>query len=126
MKNLFIAFGLTLFVNVNVYAQEVHSIDASLAGCLDKNYFTAGMGNCTQKAYGEWEALLDYNYNELLGKLDKNQRASLDESQKAWVKYKDLEILNIKSFYSTKKGSMWGITALAEMLAITKSRALVL
>ena len=45
--------------------QTQHPIDKTLEACIDKNGSTAGMVECTDKAYAAWDKELNQNYSEL-------------------------------------------------------------
>jgi len=41
-------------------------IDKALDACIEKNGSTAGMVECTDKAYAAWDKELNKNYGELM------------------------------------------------------------
>jgi len=43
-----------------------HPIDKALDACTDKNGSTAGMVQCTDKAYAAWDKELNKNYGLLM------------------------------------------------------------
>ena len=124
MKQVFLP--LLLLTSFSSFAQIEHPIDVELEACISDNSSTAGIGNCGSKAHEQWDAELNYYYKTLMNVLDSNQKSSLRESQRSWIKYRDLEVANIKSIYGSKRGSMWGLTALSDITEITKDRALAL
>lgn len=116
----------TLLVSFGVVAQDDHPIDTELNECLNNTSTTAGMGNCGSKAHEQWDAELNYYYKSLRNELSDDSKMVLIDSQRAWIKYRDLEIKNIRSMYGSKLGSMWGLIALSDISKITKTRALTL
>ncbi|WP_394143054.1 lysozyme inhibitor LprI family protein [Vibrio atypicus] len=113
----------TLLISNGVVAQDEHPIDAELSDCLNNTSTTAGMGNCGSKAREQWDAELNYYYKSLRNLLGSEEQTVLRDSQRAWIKYRDLEIDNIKSMYGSKQGSMWGLIALSDITNLTKTRA---
>ena len=54
---------------------------------------TAGMNQATATAYDAYDRLLNKYYKLLLGKLAKKDQSLLVETQKAWLKFRDNELL---------------------------------
>ncbi|MDP2576038.1 lysozyme inhibitor LprI family protein [Vibrio penaeicida] len=113
----------TLFFSCGVVAQDEHSIDVELNECLNNTSTTAGIGNCGSKANEQWDAELNYYYKSLRNELGTEEQIALRDSQRAWIKYRDLEIKNIQLMYGSKRGSMWGLVALSDITNLTKTRA---
>ena len=111
--------------------EERHPIDVNFEHCLslDKNMTTYGMEKCTIESAKEWDVELNQVYKALMNKLDAPSKEKLRMSQRAWVKYKELEIESISSIYRYSFQSKNGGTMLIPMhamdeLEITKSRTL--
>jgi uncharacterized protein YecT (DUF1311 family) len=68
MTGLFMALlSVLLLANVSgAQEQAQHPIDKALEACIDKNGSTAGMAECTDKAYAAWDRELNKNYVELM------------------------------------------------------------
>ncbi len=66
-----------LFTTVSI-AQEPaqHPIDKALEACIDKNGSTAGMVECTDKAYAAWDKELNKSYGELMRALKPGTKGS--------------------------------------------------
>src|SRR2546422_2085931 len=84
-----------------------HPIDKALDACIDKNGSTAGMVECTDKAYAAWDKELNKNYGELMRALNPKQKEALRLAQLEWIKYRDLEFKSIDSVYDTLQGTMY-------------------
>ncbi|MFW1678830.1 lysozyme inhibitor LprI family protein [Pontibacter sp. JAM-7] len=135
MKKILI-FSLLLASSLSVGAdprenEELHPIDVNLTHCLslEKNMTTSGMERCTIEAIKEWDSELNRTYKALMSQLDTPSKEQLKLAQRAWVKYKELEIKNISSiyrysFHSGNGGSMLIPMQAMDELEITKSRTL--
>src|SRR5881397_914981 len=109
VKNLNLALGLVFLFPTVFFAQEQiqHPIDKALEACIDKNGSTAGMVECTDKAYAAWDKELNKNYGDLMRKLATKQKEALRLSQLEWIKHRDLEFKFIDSIYDTLAGTMY-------------------
>lgn len=120
---------ILLFISqIIVTAQEAekkHPIDVMLEDCLAKNenYTTAGMLECTDKAYNEWDNELNSVYKKLRAKLSGTEKSVLKKAQVAWIAFRDLEFKNIDSIYDKLEGTMYIPMRLNEKLEIVKNRA---
>jgi uncharacterized protein YecT (DUF1311 family) len=58
-------------------------------------------------AAGEWDKLLNKNYNALMKQLKKAGQDKLKASQNAWIKYRDLEFAFNSDFWGNFDGTMF-------------------
>ena len=128
MRRIFLAPVFVLALTTAALAQEQtqHPIDKALDACVDKNGSTAGMVECTDKAYAAWDKELNKNYGELMRKLKLQQKEALRLSQLDWIKHRDLEFKFIDSMFDTFQGTMYIPMRIGARLDIVKSRALAL
>src|SRR6266852_2824245 len=126
MTKLLLALISILFLVSLSTAQEQpqHPIDKALDACIDKNGSTAGMVECTDKAYAAWDKELNKNYGELMRALNPKQKEALRLAQLEWIKYRDLEFKSIDSVYDTLKGTMYIPMRISAHLEVIKKRAL--
>jgi uncharacterized protein YecT (DUF1311 family) len=126
MRKLFLALISILFLASLSTAQEQpqHPIDKALDACIDKNGSTAGMVECTDKAYAAWDKELNKNYGELMRVLNPKQKEALRLAQLEWIKYRDLEFKSIDSIYDTLQGTMYIPMRISSHLEVIKKRAL--
>src|SRR5256885_11147520 len=82
-----------------------HAIDKALDACIEKNGSTAGMVECTDKAYAAWDKELNKNYGALMQKLKPRQKEALRLEQLEWIRFRDLEFKFIDSIYDTLEGT---------------------
>jgi len=101
-----------------------HPIDKALDACIDKNGSTAGMVECTDKAYAAWDKELNKNYGELMRALKPKQKEALRLAQLEWIKYRDLEFKSIDSIYDTMEGTMYIPMRISAHLEVIKKRTL--
>ena len=126
MTKIFPAMASILFVTTLSIAQEQtqHPIDKALEACIDKNGSTAGMVECTDKAYAAWDKELNKNYSELMRTLKPPQKEALRSSELEWIKYRDLEFKFIDSVYDALQGTMYIPMRIAARMEVVKHRAL--
>jgi len=126
MRKLLLALISVLFLASLSTAQEQpqHPIDKALDACIDKNGSTAGMVECTDKAYAAWDKELNKNYGELMRAFNPKQKEALRLAQLEWIKYRDLEFKSIDSVYDTLQGTMYIPMRISAHLEVIKKRAL--
>ncbi len=124
-RALFIIIA-ALSLSTASFAQEPkeHPIDKALGACIDKDGSTAGMVQCIDIAYKNWDKELNRAYGELMKKLAPAARASLKESQLQWIKFRDLEFKFQDSVYSKLEGTMYIPMSADSRMQVVKSRAL--
>jgi len=125
MRRLFSALVFLCAFPLMALAQEPtqHPIDKALDACIDKNGSTAGMVECTDKAYAAWDKELNKNYVELMRALRPKQKEALRLAQLEWIKYRDLEFKSIDSIYDTMQGTMYIPMRIAAHMEVIKKRA---
>ena len=126
MTKLFFALASVLLLATVSIAQEEtqHPIDKALEACVDKNSSTAGMVECTDKAYAAWDKELNKNYGELMRALKPKQKEALRLAQLEWIKYRDLEFKLIDSIFDTMDGTMYIPMRISARMDVIKKRAL--
>ncbi len=100
-----------------------HPVDIILNKCLNVETTTAGMNGCYGESIKMWDKELNLHYSQLLGVLDPKGREDLKQAQRAWIKFRDLQITAIGSVYS-ESGTMGSISGGARVMQITKEQAL--
>jgi uncharacterized protein YecT (DUF1311 family) len=104
--------------------QTRHPIDKAFEACVEKNGSTAGMVECTDKAYAAWDKELNKNYGALMSALKPKQKEALRLAELEWIKYRDLEFKFIDSIYDTLDGTMYIPMRIDARLEVIKKRAL--
>jgi uncharacterized protein YecT (DUF1311 family) len=103
---------------------EKHPIDAELEERIDADPSTAGMVEASQWAEGEWDKLLNANYQALMKKLGKENQEKLKASQREWIKFRDLEFAFSGNFYGGLDGTMYRVVAADFRTNFVRERAL--
>ena len=125
MTKVFLTLIAVLLVATATSAQETtHPIDKALEACIDKNGSTAGMVECTDKAYAAWDKELNKNYGELMRSLKPKQKEALRLAQLEWIKYRDLEFKLVDSIYDTLDGTMYIPMRSDSRMEVIRKRAL--
>ena len=119
-----ISYSLATASGSESQEQNQHLIDKALEACIDKNPSTAGMVECTDKAYVAWDKELNKNYGELMRALKPSQKEVLRLAQLEWIKYRDLDFRLIDSVYDTMQGSMYIPMRIDARMEVIKKRAL--
>ena len=101
-----------------------HPIDKALDACIEKNGSTAGMVECTDKAYAAWDKELNKNYGELMRALKPAPKEVLRAAQLEWIKYRDMDFKFIDSVYDTMQGTMYIPMRIDARMEVVKKRAL--
>jgi uncharacterized protein YecT (DUF1311 family) len=113
-----------LAASASVNQEPPHPIDKALEACIDKNGSTAGMVECTDKAYAAWDQELNKSYGKLMRALKPSQKEALRLAQLEWIKYRDLNFKLIDSIYDTMQGTMYIPMRIDARMEIVKQRAL--
>ncbi|MDX6574728.1 MAG: hypothetical protein QOE96_681 [Blastocatellia bacterium] len=126
MTKLFLSVLSIFLLAAIAIAQEQtqHPIDKALETCIDKNGSTAGMVECTDKAYAAWDKELNQNYGELMRRLKSSPKETLRLAQLEWIKYRDLDFKLIDSVYDTMQGTMYIPMRIDARMEVVKKRAL--
>lgn len=127
------ALTLVLFVltfSITSYAQDQkHPIDKEMDACIDKDPSTRGMIECMDAAKVKWDVELNKYYKLLMSTLNDSSKASLRESQRKWIEFRDAEIDAIGDIYEYKYevmngGTLYSLMAVGRSLEVVKTRAL--
>ena len=126
MTKLILALFSVFLLAAVAIAQEPaqHPIDKALEACTDKNGSTAGMVECTDKAYAAWDKELNKIYGELMRALKPTQKEALRLAQLEWIKYRDINFKFIDSVYDTMDGTMYIPMRVDARMEVVKKRAL--
>ena len=105
-------------------ADEKHAIDIELEKRIEADSSTFGiMGAYTQATF-EWGKLLNQNYQALMQKLNEEDQARLRETQRAWIKYRDLEFAFSNQYWGGFQGTMYRVVAGVYQANVVRDRAL--
>lgn len=113
--------GVSEFLDGNSRG-NIEIIERKILNCLDKNNTTNSMIECMDKAGKMWDDELNRVYGLLKSKLKPSGQKALTISQRAWIKYRDLEFENINSIYSNFQGTMYGPMRLDHRVQVIKQR----
>lgn len=124
MKTFITIVGIACMTAMAHAQQAPHPIDVTLEKCMEKNPSTQGTNNCILEAQKQWDAELNKQYKALSQKLTPAQKTALLNSQREWLKWRDLELKHIETLYSTFDGTMYQPMQLNDRMEIIKKRAL--
>ena len=108
IKKLFlIALGLFTF-SIQLRAQEEKDpIEIQMDAAMEENGSTAGMVDAITEAQAKWESKLNATYKSLKKKMSADEFAALQQAQRAWIAYRDLQIKSYEATYAKMDGTMW-------------------
>lgn len=126
MRRMILTPMLLAALTITVLGQEEskHPIDKALEACIDKNGSTAGMVECTDKAYAAWDKELNKNYGALMQGLKPKQKETLRLAQLEWIKFRDQEFKLIDSIYDTLEGTMYIPMRIDSRMEVIRKRAI--
>ena len=136
LKNI-IVFLFLLFSPFFVFSQE-EAISISeqfkqdtayieLKYRADTDYTTMGMIAANIELEKDYDELLNKYYKILLTKLNNEQKKTIRDSQRNWIKLRDSDrevvaMLREKVYKDAGGGSMWGVISSGALVDITKQR----
>ncbi len=105
---------------------KVHAVDQSLESCLAEatNASTSGIRACIDRAYSQWDREMNRVYQALIKKLNPQSRKLLQESQRSWIKQRDLEFKFVNSVYNRFDGTLYIPMRANESAEFVKQRTL--
>lgn len=109
------------------FRQDTMMIEQQVANMLKKDYSTVGMANAISTLESGYDKLLNKYYQLLRDKLKDEDRNSLIEAQRNWLKFRDTEktlIRTISSETYTGGGTMWIPVAASVAADLTKDRVI--
>jgi uncharacterized protein YecT (DUF1311 family) len=125
IRTFFALLCLLLLASVSfAQAETPHPIDKALDACIEKDGSTAGMVQCTDKAYAAWDKELNKNYFALMRKLKPTQKEIMKAAQLEWIKSRDADFKVIDSIYDTLQGTMYIPMRIDARMELVKKRAL--
>jgi len=123
--------GLFLFqcLTICLDAQNVelkHPIDLQLEVChaTPENQTTYGMIQCESDAQTAWDTELNESYQQLMKVLKPAEKQKLRESQRAWMKFRDLEFDFSDHMHYEMSGTMYRVMAAGRRTEFIRQRAL--
>ena len=97
-------------------------IDQAMEAAMERNGSTAGMCEAIAEARQKWEARLNTVYGKLKKQMPPEEFAALQQAQRAWIAYRDLQIKSYEVTYSKMEGTMWIPCGASAVMNLTKQR----
>jgi len=107
-------------------ARPQHPIDRAFDACEEHSMDHVGHLNCLDKARMSWDREIDRVYRALHAKLTPSAQRALEKSQRAWIQYRDSERALLTEFYDPIVGTMWLDCHAADLIELSRTRALAL
>lgn len=126
MKKLLLFLILIFLFNFSLATAEENPIDVEYSACMDKDYSTAGMNNCTVEARLKWEKEIQKNIKLINKELNKGQRKIFNQANKKWEEYYNAEKQVIFDIIFNLDGTIHTNIAHGNALSLAKERALYL
>ncbi len=103
--------------------EKKDKIDINLEKCMEKDYSTAGMNNCSQEGQKAWEQEISKNSAIIKKNLDSEGQQLFEEAQKAWQDYYEKEQKFIHNTIGQVDGTIHTNYAYGECYDLAKARA---
>lgn len=122
---LFVSLAFPLFADP-AEAPKKHPIEVRVDQLLEKDPSTHGQSQAFVTGLELWDKELNRVYQALIKALgtDAIAKKALQESQREWLKFRDLEVQWISVLYGKKEGTMFGPMAANDIMDITRRRAM--
>ncbi|MES2058373.1 MAG: lysozyme inhibitor LprI family protein [Pseudomonadota bacterium] len=106
-------------------APERDATEAALDRCLElpANASTAGQVDCEQIAAKAYDRRMNLSYGTLMRRLPAKAAHQLQQSQRAWLVYRDGELSAQSSLYATRQGTMYVPMQADSAVTLTRDRA---
>lgn len=128
MKNLLlICLIFSAVANVTeAREQKAYPIDVKLEKCMEKDFSTAGMNQCTYEATSAWKAEIA-KYTALIKKtLDSKQLVYFNNANNAWSEFYAAEKASITNTIHQKDGTIHTTISAGLINSLARERALYL
>jgi uncharacterized protein YecT (DUF1311 family) len=128
MKN-YLSLVLFIFMaGTTIYAapQKKDPIDIAMDKAMEKNPSTAGMVQAAAQADEKWQKEIERTLGVLQKEMTAEQWKALQESQQAWVQYRDKELQTQNALYGSMEGTLWRPVAASSAMQLNRARALLL
>jgi uncharacterized protein YecT (DUF1311 family) len=93
-----------------------------MEAAMEQNGSTAGMVEAITTAQSKWETRLNSLYKSLKQKMAADEFTSLQQAQRAWISYRDLQIKSYDNTYGKMDGTMWIPIHASAVMRLTKQR----
>lgn len=120
---------LIFFAVVNVTEaneQNSYPVDARLEKCMEKDFSTAGMNQCTYEATSAWEAEITKYTNLITKELNEEQLVNFVNANNKWNEFYSAEKALLANTIYTKDGTIHTTISAGMINSLTKERALYL
>ena len=103
-------------------AEEKDLIEIQMDAAMEQNGSTAGQVEAITEANQKWESKLNAIYKSLKQKMPPDEFAALQQAQRAWITYRDKQLLSYDSTYGNMDGTMWVPMHAYAVMNLTKQR----
>ena len=105
IKILFLCLSFSTFLSVQG-AEDKDPIEIQMDTAIEQNGSTGGQVEAITEANQKWETKLNAIYKSLKQKMQPDEFAALQQAQRAWITYRDKQLLSYESTYGKMDGSM--------------------
>ena len=121
IKILFLCLSFSTFLSVQG-AEDKDPIEIQMDTAIEQNGSTGGQVEAITEANQKWETKLNAIYKSLKQKMQPDEFAALQQAQRAWITYRDKQLLSYESTYGKMDGSMWVPMHAYAVMNLTKKR----
>ena len=88
-------------------AEDKDPIEIQMEAAMELHGSTGGQVDALTAAQEKWEAKLNAIYKSLKQKMQPDEFAAIQQAQRAWITYRDKQLLSYESTYGKMDGTMW-------------------
>ena len=121
IKTLFLCLAFSAFFSAQG-AEDKDPIEIQMEAAIEQNGSTGGQVDAITEANQKCETKLNAIYKSLKQKMQPDEFAVLQQAQRAWITYRDKQLLSYESTYGKMDGSMWIPMHAYAVMNLTKKR----
>lgn len=121
IKILFLCLSFSTFLSLQG-AEDKDPIEIQMDAAIEQNGSTGGQVEAITEANQKWETKLNAIYKSLKQKMQPDEFAALQQAQRAWITYRDKQLLSYESTYGKMDGTMWVPMHAYAVMKLTKKR----
>jgi uncharacterized protein YecT (DUF1311 family) len=121
VKILFLCLAFSALLSAQG-AEDKDPIEIQMDAAIEQNGSTGGQVDAITEATQKWETKLNAIYKSLKQKMQPDEFSGLQQAQRAWITYREKQLLSYESTYGKMDGSMWVPMHAYAVMNLTKKR----
>ncbi len=108
----------------NMFDSEEFQIDSICQQCIEQNPGTMAIVECYAVSFEAWDSVLNSEYSQLMEVLDEEQKITLRNTQREWIRFRDHMTESFYEIYGKNDGTLWKVIIAEEKMKLTRAQAL--